>query len=114
MIDHLGIEVADYARSRAFYERVLATLGYGVVMEVTRDMTGGYEGCGFGPPGRPHFWVGKGGGEPGRGAAVVFKECRIAVDLWPEPLAQDQIGAIDRQRGMQARALAADDAMRGP
>ena len=23
MIDHLGIEVADYARSRAFYERVL-------------------------------------------------------------------------------------------
>ena len=72
MIDHLGIEVADYARSRAFYERVLATLGYGVVMEVTRDMTGGYEGCGFGPPGRPHFWVGKGDGEPGRGAHIAF------------------------------------------
>ena len=72
MIDHLGIEVADYARSRAFYERVLATLGYGVVMEVTRDMTGGYEGCGFGPPGRPHFWDGKGGGEPGRGAHIAF------------------------------------------
>ena len=72
MIDHLGIEVADYARSRAFYERVLATLGYGVVMEVTRDMTGGYEGCGFGPPGRPHFWVGKGGGAPGRGAHIAF------------------------------------------
>ena len=72
MIDHLGIEVADYARSRAFYERVLATLGYGVVMEVTRDMTGGYEGCGFGPPGRPHFWVGKGDGEPCRGAHIAF------------------------------------------
>ena len=72
MIDHLGIEVADYARSRAFYERVLATLGYGVVMEVTRDMTGGYEGCGFGPPDRPHFWVGKGDGEPGRGAHIAF------------------------------------------
>jgi catechol 2,3-dioxygenase-like lactoylglutathione lyase family enzyme len=72
MIDHLGIEVADYARSRAFYERVLATLGHGVVMEVTRDMTGGYEGCGFGPPGRPHFWVGKSDGEPGRGAHIAF------------------------------------------
>lgn len=72
MIDHLGIEVADYARSRAFYERVLATLGYGVVMEVTRDMTGGYEGCGFGPAGRPHFWVGKGDGEPGHGAHIAF------------------------------------------
>ena len=33
MIDHVGIEVADYARSRAFYERVLATLGHGVVMD---------------------------------------------------------------------------------
>ena len=62
MIDHLGIEVADYARSRAFYTRVLAPLGHGVVMEVTREMSGGYAGCGFGPPHRPHFWVGKGSG----------------------------------------------------
>ncbi len=72
MIDHLGIEVADYALSRAFYESVLATLGYGVAMEVTREMSGGYEGCGFGPPGRPHFWIGKGSGEPGRCTHVAF------------------------------------------
>ena len=35
MLDHLGLRVADYARSRAFYERALAPLGFAVVMELT-------------------------------------------------------------------------------
>ena len=78
MIDHLGIEVADYARSRAFYERVLATLGHAVVMEVTHEMSGGYEGCGFGPAGQPHFWIGKGGGQPSSGAHIAFAAQRRA------------------------------------
>jgi catechol 2,3-dioxygenase-like lactoylglutathione lyase family enzyme len=83
MIDHLGIEVADYARSRAFYERVLATLGHRVVMDVTREMSGGYEGCGFGSAGRAHFWVGKGGGEPGRGSHIAFTAAsRAQVDAF--------------------------------
>ena len=83
MIDHRGIEVADYAASRAFYERVLATLGHGVVMEVTRDMTGAYEGCGFGPPGRPHFWVGQGSGTPRRGSHIAFSaQTRAQVDAF--------------------------------
>ncbi|WP_299342145.1 VOC family protein [uncultured Pseudoxanthomonas sp.] len=85
MIDHLGIEVADYARSRAFYERVLAPLGYGIVMEVTREMTGRYQGCGFGPPGRPHFWVGTGSGAPGRGSHIAFTAgSRAQVDAFHE------------------------------
>lgn len=63
MFDHLGITVNHYPRSRAFYEQALATLGYGVAMEVTREMTGAYEGCGFGPAGRPRFWVGTSSGE---------------------------------------------------
>lgn len=83
MIDHIGIEVADYGRSRAFYERALAPLGYTVVMEVTREMTGGYEGCGFGPPGKPHFWIGKGDGEPVRGAHIAFAaRSRAQVDAF--------------------------------
>ncbi|WP_062356079.1 VOC family protein [Pseudoxanthomonas mexicana] len=83
MIDHLGIDVADYTDSRVFYERVLATLGYGVVMEVTRAQSGGYEGCGFGPPGRPHFWIGKGSGEPGRGSHIAFSASnRAQVDAF--------------------------------
>ena len=69
MLDHLGFAVADYPRSRAFYERALAPLGIGVRMDVTREMSGDYEGCGFGPEGgRPQFWVGTGSGS-GRGGA---------------------------------------------
>ncbi len=34
MIDHVGFPVSDYARSKAFYEKALAPLGYLLVMEV--------------------------------------------------------------------------------
>jgi len=60
MFDHIGFSVADLARSRAFYAAALAPLGFGPVMDVTREQTGGYEGTGFGPPGRPQFWIGTG------------------------------------------------------
>jgi catechol 2,3-dioxygenase-like lactoylglutathione lyase family enzyme len=33
MIDHFNLPVSDLARSRSFYERVLARLGYGFVMQ---------------------------------------------------------------------------------
>jgi catechol 2,3-dioxygenase-like lactoylglutathione lyase family enzyme len=58
VIDHMGFDCTDYARSRAFYEKALAPLGIGVVMEVTRQETGGYEGCGFGRDGKPSLWIG--------------------------------------------------------
>jgi catechol 2,3-dioxygenase-like lactoylglutathione lyase family enzyme len=85
MLDHLGFAVADYLRSRAFYERALAPLGYGVVMNVTREMTGSYEGCGFGPVGgRPQFWVGEGSGEArGAGMHIAFvAQSRAQVDAF--------------------------------
>jgi catechol 2,3-dioxygenase-like lactoylglutathione lyase family enzyme len=84
MLDHLGIPATDYRHSRAFYERALAPLGYSVVMEVTREMTGNYEGCGFGPiGGRPQFWVGEGTGEAGRGMHIAFvAKTRAEVDAF--------------------------------
>ncbi len=84
MLDHLGFSVSDYTASRDFYRQALAPLGYGVVMEVTREMSGGYEGCGFGPPGRPQFWVGNGGGDAQAGGmhiAFVAKS-RAEVDAF--------------------------------
>jgi catechol 2,3-dioxygenase-like lactoylglutathione lyase family enzyme len=66
MIDHLGFPVSDYARSKAFYEHVLMPLGYGLVFEVTPEMTGGSDShAGFGLPRRPQFWIST--GEPLRG-----------------------------------------------
>ena len=34
MIDHIGLSVSDYERSKAFYLAVLAPLGYGLIMEL--------------------------------------------------------------------------------
>jgi len=39
MLDHIGLDVTDIARSRAFYERALAPLGYAVVQQIEDDGT---------------------------------------------------------------------------
>ena len=52
MIDHLTLTVRDVAKSRAFYEKALAPLGYRVLME--------FEGmCGFGDE-KPYLWMKQG------------------------------------------------------
>lgn len=51
-IDHIGLAVADYERSKEFYTRVLAPLGMELVMQVQ-----GW--AGFGPAGKPEFWFGE-------------------------------------------------------
>jgi catechol 2,3-dioxygenase-like lactoylglutathione lyase family enzyme len=53
MIDHVGVSVTDYVRSRAFYVASLRPLGYELVMEVTEVGWGG-----FGQGGKPDFWIG--------------------------------------------------------
>jgi catechol 2,3-dioxygenase-like lactoylglutathione lyase family enzyme len=57
-IDHIGIGVNDYAKSRAFYDKTLAPLGIALVMEVTAEQTGGEPAAGYGSDGKPYFWIG--------------------------------------------------------
>lgn len=60
MIDHIGVPVADIERSKAFYTRILAPLGYQILKKVDlSDETGpgGYAGFGLD---RPQFWIGTG------------------------------------------------------
>jgi catechol 2,3-dioxygenase-like lactoylglutathione lyase family enzyme len=57
MIDHIGFPVSDYARAKAFYEKALSPLGYGVVMEVRQDAHDS-PAAGFGINGKPDFWIG--------------------------------------------------------
>ena len=54
MIDHTGVGVSDFNRSRDFYREALAPLGYQMVMEFEG------EAAGFGA-GPPDFWVEHGG-----------------------------------------------------
>jgi catechol 2,3-dioxygenase-like lactoylglutathione lyase family enzyme len=53
MLDHIGLKVETLDASRRFYLESLKPLGYGLVME--------YESfVGFGPPGKPAFWISPG------------------------------------------------------
>ena len=52
MFDHIGLNVSDYNKSRSFYERALAPLGYQVVMASDER-----KGAGFGYDRKPEFWV---------------------------------------------------------
>ena len=58
MFDHVGLRVSDYARSRQFYETVLAPLGITLQKELTPAQTGGAAHCGFGNGAPVDFWIG--------------------------------------------------------
>jgi catechol 2,3-dioxygenase-like lactoylglutathione lyase family enzyme len=81
MIDHIGFPVADYARSKAFYERALAPLGYSVIMEVT-DTESGSPAVGFGRDGKPDFWIGGEGGLTTPVHVAIAAKDRTAVDAF--------------------------------
>ena len=54
IIDHLGIVISDYTRSKNFYTQCLAPLGIELIAED--------EGwSGFGSAGKPDFWFGQDG-----------------------------------------------------
>lgn len=56
MIDHITLHVSDYGKSKLFFERALAPLGYSVIMEF------GAVG-GLGAAGKPDFWIAQGDGK---------------------------------------------------
>jgi len=51
VIDHIGVNVSDYDRSRDFYSKALAPLGYEVLMEPIPGHAG------FGRDRKPDFWI---------------------------------------------------------
>ena len=51
IIDHMGLNVSDYEKSKAFYQKALAPLGIELVMEYGKN-------GGFGRGKKPDFWIG--------------------------------------------------------
>ncbi len=76
MLDHLGLSVSDFSRSKQFYTDALRPLGYEVVME--------FEGvAGFGVQGKPDFWIAQ--GEPRTPIHIAFASPdRATVDVFHE------------------------------
>jgi catechol 2,3-dioxygenase-like lactoylglutathione lyase family enzyme len=82
MLDHVGIPVSDYARSKAFYGSVLKALGYGLVLEVSSNETGGDSQAGFGAGGKPQFWIGSGKPIKGRVHFAFVAKSRAQVEAF--------------------------------
>ena len=51
MLDHVGLNVSDVGRSRAFYAQALAPLGIAPLLEIPGV------GVGFGAHQKPFFWI---------------------------------------------------------
>jgi catechol 2,3-dioxygenase-like lactoylglutathione lyase family enzyme len=66
MLDHLGFNVSDYERSKAFYERALAPLGIELLMEPVEAVAG------FGDDQKPYFWIAARGPAPQTPVHVAF------------------------------------------
>lgn len=60
MIDHTGLVVSDFERSKAFYRQALAPIGYQLLLDIPATVTGHTDVAGFGEPPRPDFWISRG------------------------------------------------------
>ena len=66
MIDHVGVNVKDYAVSQSWYEQALEPLGYRVIIAFDE-----WSAAGFGQEQKPVFWIAQ--REPlGTGTHVAF------------------------------------------
>lgn len=87
MLDHVGIQVDDVARSKEFYTALLAPLGFGPVLEFG-------DAVGFGPDERsPHFWLSK-------ATEALHHEAHVAFAA-PDRAGVDAVHAVAIARGVE-------------
>jgi catechol 2,3-dioxygenase-like lactoylglutathione lyase family enzyme len=60
MIDHIGVVVSDYAKSKAFYTQALAPTGHSRVVELPGAPAGRRDTAGFCHEDGSDFWIGQG------------------------------------------------------
>jgi catechol 2,3-dioxygenase-like lactoylglutathione lyase family enzyme len=88
VLDHVGVPVSDFERSKRFYEEALSPLGYELIMEPS------VSAAGFGRSGKPDFWIVQ--GEPGQAFHIAFAAAdRATVDAFYE----EAIAAGGRDNG---------------
>ncbi|BAB54186.1 VOC family protein [Mesorhizobium japonicum] len=82
MIDHLGITVADFDASKAFYDKAMAPLGALLLYMVPLEYTGGAKVGGYGRD-RPVFWLSSAKDKPRDRQHVAFTaRSRAEVDAF--------------------------------
>jgi catechol 2,3-dioxygenase-like lactoylglutathione lyase family enzyme len=77
VLDHVGVPVSDFERSKRFYAQALSPLGYELIMEPSPSAAG------FGKRGKPDFWIAQ--GETGQAFHIAFAaDDRATVDAFYE------------------------------
>ncbi|HMK86770.1 MAG TPA: VOC family protein [Steroidobacteraceae bacterium] len=82
MIDHTGVAVSDFKKSKAFYEKALAPIGYSLLMEVSATAAGEMEAAGFGVAPKPDFWIAPGPLGEARSHVAFRASSRALVDAF--------------------------------
>jgi catechol 2,3-dioxygenase-like lactoylglutathione lyase family enzyme len=82
MIDHTGLHVSNPEKSRAFYDKALAPLGYKLLAEIPKEFTGGLVVLGYGEPPKPDFWVAQGTAETPKVHIAIRAANRAQVDAF--------------------------------
>ena len=81
MLDHVGILVADWNKTKAFYDAAFAPLGVTLLNQVPEEYTGGLKVGGYGRD-KPDFWLTE-SSEPGPGRHYAFSaKTRADVDAF--------------------------------
>ena len=80
MLDHTGIAVSDWTKSKRFYEAALKPLAIAVLLEVTPEQSGGGAHAGFGKGDKAFFWIGTGQHVSGPTHFAFTAESRAVVD----------------------------------
>jgi catechol 2,3-dioxygenase-like lactoylglutathione lyase family enzyme len=60
MIDHTGVVVSNFDKSKQFYLAALAPIGFSLLAEFPASVTGHTDVAGFGEPPKPEFWISRG------------------------------------------------------
>ena len=80
MLDHIGVAVSDFSKSKEFFKKALAPLGYQVLMEFP-------DAAGFGKDGKPDFWLGQGKTAGSTHVAFVAERRRIVDEFYKAAIA---------------------------
>ncbi|MBZ9990222.1 VOC family protein [Mesorhizobium sp. BH1-1-5] len=82
MIDHLGINVSDFEKSKTFYDKAMAPLGASLLYMVPQEYTDGAKVGGYGRD-RPVFWLSDSTDKPRSNQHVAFTaRSRAEVDAF--------------------------------
>jgi len=82
MIDHTGVVVSNFQKSKNFYVQALSAIGYTLLADIPASITGHTDVAGFGEAPKPDFWVSQ--GTPNKpGVHIAFRVfSREAVDAF--------------------------------